>query len=181
MQVLKDEFERVSHKYRPQELYLDGFSPEQIYYQMEQLCSDVLERCRRGVDRLYPFYERMEDVSANEKFCHHGIAEDNHQPAGHSDGTKYFEQYSDTSGSDEPEGESVHGSEVLSEEDPGDESSSSNGSGEASSGDFDVSDGEVLQMPAEDVMKLLTAKVKKNPDLYVSDESESVSEEDRSP
>lgn len=154
MQVLKSEFERISKKYKKQELYLENFSPEQIHHQIEDICNVVLHKCEEIIDHLYPHYNKIDKVD-EEKICEYNTKKGDEKEA-------CFEQDPDTCSES-----NVFVTSSVSEE--ADESL-------MGSEDFNVSDTGMSQMLAEDALKLLDSRARKNPNLYVSDESDSEEE-----
>lgn len=150
MQFLRKEFERVAGRHGMQELHINGFAPEQIYHQIEEMCCSILVQSQETINRLYPFYEEIEQ---QEKIC-----------CGEQDPIsseeQYFEQDPEAPGHREAAGED-------GSEDP--EAPEDN---LLSSDDFDMSDNEISLLPAEEAIRLLSSNARKNPDLYVSDESE---------
>lgn len=143
MQVLRDEFEKISAKYGCQDLHLDGFAPEQVYYQIEHLCCAVLDRSEAAIARLGIAYERP---PAHGKICH-----EDHPEGGAEDCSDQGECSSGstcTEGAHPPEGESL------------------------GSDDFNTFEDQISQMPACDAIKLLESRATRASENYSSDSEE---------
>ncbi|KMV66685.1 hypothetical protein M970_010130 [Encephalitozoon cuniculi EcunIII-L] len=155
MQVLKDEFKKISSNYGHRELYLEGFTPEQIYYQMEDLCNAILQRSEKLISELHPKYEKLPSRKER-KICSEKSLMDVESEA--------------IPNQDEISSGSVHAEEMgVAEESDGEDDES------LESRDFDISENEIFQMPASDAIKLLESRVRRSEE-YSSDGSGSDSE-----
>lgn len=156
MQVLRDELEKISDKYGCRELYVEGFTPEQIYYQIEDLCNSIIERSEVAISRLYPKYEKLPLLNGG-KVCYRKSSEDSQK-----------EIISDQDEEMSSEGiemeKSVSAGRLHKDESLGYSS-------------FDSSENDVFQMPATETIKLLESKVE-DESGYSSSSSGSFSEDD---
>jgi hypothetical protein len=65
MDLLKEEFSRLAGD---SQLYTDGFMPEQIFYQLQELCASVIERSEGVINELLPLCEKMA-AGKDKKIC----------------------------------------------------------------------------------------------------------------
>ncbi|KAH9412121.1 hypothetical protein HK407_01g00120 [Ordospora pajunii] len=156
MQVLTEEFEKISAKHKHQELHLQGFSPEQVYYQIEDLCLHILQTSESAINDLCPIYEDMpqpidhkcncKDIQQDCCVCNNSSIASN---------TPSFIQDEDSS---------------ICSSDPSNENSSSYASEHSlDSDDFKISREDISHMPAEDLMKLLDSKTRHASKHYIDD------------
>ncbi|AFM97642.1 hypothetical protein EHEL_010170 [Encephalitozoon hellem ATCC 50504] len=154
MQVFRDELEKISAKYGCQELHTEGFTPEQIYYQIEDLCNSIIERSESAISGLYPKYEIP--LRNNEKICTERNTED-----------------SESGLSDQGRASSV---DIGIEKDSSAEYMDTDRDEPLESSDSELSENEIYQMPAAEAIRLLESRTGDSSG-HSSDSYESLSED----
>ncbi|ADM10882.1 uncharacterized protein Eint_010180 [Encephalitozoon intestinalis ATCC 50506] len=156
MEVLREELEKISSKYDSQELYVEGFTPEQIYYQIEELCNTIIQRCEDSIARLDLKCEKP--IPQNDReICHE-------ESSGDEERKGFFKEDNIPP---EPSGSNEDGDDENTTEDEGESMESK---------DFDAFADKISQMPASEAIKLLESRVKNNSEWYSSEEE--LSDED---
>ncbi|AFN82355.1 hypothetical protein EROM_010100 [Encephalitozoon romaleae SJ-2008] len=156
MQVLRDELEKISDKYGYQELYVEGFTPEQIYYQIEDLCNSIVERSDVAISRLYPKYQKL-SLQNDGKVCCGKSSEDSQK-----------ETIADQDEEIPPESIEIEKCSSVGRLHKDESLGSSS---------FDSSENDVFQMPASETFRLLESNAE-NASGHSSSGSEPFSEDD---
>jgi hypothetical protein len=148
MELLKEEFSRLTGK--DGQLYTDGFTPEQIFYQLQELCDSVLECAEEAIGELMPLYEKA--AAEDEKIC--SAEEDRFGP---NVIVEKKAMLSDEESADEEPADEESADEEPTDEESADEEQSS--SYDASDGDESLDTDEISKLPANKAMKLLCRKI----------------------
>jgi uncharacterized membrane-anchored protein YjiN (DUF445 family) len=68
MKTVKEIYDEINKKYKCNEIYVEGFTTEQIYYQIEELCDKVFNENEKKVNKNYEKFllSKRDDGKVNE-------------------------------------------------------------------------------------------------------------------
>lgn len=66
-EMIEKIYKQLNEKYNCNELFLEGFTSEQIFYQSEKLCNTVLENNQKKIDKMYKKYLLLENNKIQDK------------------------------------------------------------------------------------------------------------------
>ncbi|KHN70366.1 hypothetical protein CWI42_010170 [Ordospora colligata] len=157
MQVLTEEFEKISVKHKHQKLHTKGFSPEQIYYQIEDLCLHILQASESAITDLGLIYENTPqqiDHKCNCKDIQQDCSIYSHNNVASSTPNFIQDEDSSTSTSDQINENSLSETSLDSD-------------------DFGISREDISHMAAEDLIKILDSKARRTSNHYINDSDSS--------